>query len=68
MEKTAKGGDKMDTHPCPNCGKEVHQTNKCTQCGKVFCGDFNCGGNGCPNCGNGSHTVSQWNPIENKWD
>ena len=34
-----------DRHPCPNCGKEHEEREtlkKCTNCGQVYCGDYNC--------------------------
>ena len=60
-----------DKHPCPNCGKEHDERetlNKCTNCGQIYCGDYNCGhGSGCPRCGNGGSVYVTWNPIQGKW-
>ena len=59
-----------DKHPCPNCGKEHDEgelLSKCTKCGQIYCGDYNCGQGGCPRCGNGGAVYVTWNPIERKW-
>ena len=52
-------------HPCPNCGKPQEGTiNKCTNCGKIYCGDCSYG---CPNCGNMSTVQVTWNPTTKRW-
>ena len=59
-----------DKHPCPNCGKmheEREQLKKCTRCGQVYCGDYNCDHGSCPKCGNGGVVLVTWNSIYNKW-
>ena len=60
-----------DKHPCPNCGKEHDEgarLNKCTSCGQVYCGDYNCTRSGvCPKCGNGGSVGVTWNPANRQW-
>ena len=60
-----------DKHPCPNCGKEHDEgetLSKCTSCGKVYCGDYNCTRSGvCPSCGNGGAVPVTWNPNTHQW-
>ena len=57
----------MDTHPCPNCGRETNTVLKCLKCGKIYCGDYSCGQNSCPNCGDSTTALLVWNPTEEKW-
>ncbi len=59
-----------DKHPCPNCGKEHNEGDtlfKCTSCGQIYCGDYDCNKNGCPRCGNSGVVYVTWNPTTGKW-